>query len=711
MNQRAKRTYDGFKSSLAIREFISWFIFSCSILAIYILNLKWWGNIIIGLFCSLLFFVFACKGHILGIKKWYHKEIRTIEYDPISMSKSEIISNPNSDAFWEYISILGILVIPLSFFTSFITLVYGLPLFTMLQDKSVSISIPLWAILLVLGFYLYLVARPILRNLRKYKYNFTPELRDNYDYTNSVRQLKKSLHEFDNLKIKLQQEENALKELDIPIPAIPTTEKPVPYVEYVGTIAEMRKTHGNVASLEQLMLSVTSFPNLEGWSGSLLESLKSIGHIGTTATTGMASAVKAMSHFVAHPDSETSSELWSNIAERLKESGQSQFFKYKLLHSHNILFAFGKEGLKDVGKGAADTFVPDDLGENLHSSFAAAGESFEELFAHFVPEFDLPGDELFDVDFDFTGHFPIISTTREVFKNIGRLSDGNVDMGSSIAHSFTKIAGVGGGAAIGAAIGSIMFPVVGSVIGGMIGGWLGKSGASRLNAMEFERLKFEFESEKQTLDSLISESQIVIQDKQAQVNESITAKAVESNDTFKKSQDNSPLGEFDIRQLQQALTIIIYDYIWECAEQYSPKNKSFRYDNDKYTMLLNILPTRYELAKLSKDTVLYRMLSDIESKIKDKTIKEPDYIQLSQIIEIFQKVIVGQALSMQALHLVWMEKTRLFYTTGVRAVTETMEKEFESLNKVIKEQEEIVCNQSNKCKRLAEEANNEAKTL
>ena len=710
MNTRAYKTYNGFKWGLAFRELGSLIAIVASILVIHFNDFPWWKNIITAFGCLLIIFLFATSFHVFGFKRWYNTEVRVIEYDPISMSKGEVVQMPKSDDFWEYISILGILVLPLSFFFSYIA-VKELP---SLQGKEYfgRDDIIHWSVIIgALIVYLLFVATPILSNLIKSKYNYTPELRRNYEITRSIKQLKKALQEFDNLKLQLKQEEDALRGLEIPVPASPSAENPAPYVEYVGTIAEIGKTHSNVASLEQLLLSVTSFPNLEGWSGSLLESLKSIGSIGTTTASGMTSAVKSMSHFVAHPDSDTSSELLSNIAERLKESGQSQFFKMKLMHSHNKFCAFGKEGLKDFGKGAADTFVPDDLGENLHSSFAETGESFEELFSHFVPEFDLPGDELFDVDFDFTGHFPIISTTREIFKNIGRFTDGDVDMGSSIAHSFTKIAGVGGGAALGATIGSMMFPVVGTVIGGMIGGWLGKSGASKLNAMEFERLKAEFESEKQALDLLVSEAQKIIQDKQIQINEVITAKAVECNETFKKSQDSSPLDGFDIRQLQQAFIIVIYDYIWECAEQYSPKNKSFRYDNDKYTMLLNILPTRYEIANLDRSTVLYRLISDIETRFKDGSIKQPEYIGLSQIIKIFGKVIVGQALSMQVLHLVWMEKTRLLYTSGVRAVTETMEKEFDSLNHVVKEQEEIICDQSDKCKRLAEKANNEAKTL
>lgn len=710
MNTRATKKRIGFKLSLTFRELGSLIAIVESIRVIHFNGFPWWGNMLIALGCFLIIFLFATSFHILGFKSWYSTEERVIEDDPISMSKFEVVQTPKSDEFWKYVSILGILVLPLSFFFSFL----AVKEWPTLQEKESfgREDIMHWGIIIgALIVYLIFVATPILSTLTKSKYNYIPERRRNYEVTRSVKQLEKALHEFDNLKFHLKQEEDALRGLEIPVPATPSAENPAPYVEYVGTIAEIGKIHSNVASLEQLILSVTTFPNLEGWSDSLLESLKSIGNIGTTVTGGMTSAVKLMSHFVAHPDNDTSSELLSNIAERLKESGQSQFFKYKLLHAHNKLFAFGKEGLKDVGKGAADTFIPDDLGEDLHSSFAEAGESVEELFSHFVLEFDLPGDDLFDVDFDFTGHFPIISTTREVFKNIGRFTDGDVDMGTSLAHSFTKIAGVGGGATLGTAIGTLIFPGVGSIIGGMIGSWLGKSGASKLNAMEFERLKAEFESEKQALDLLVSEAQSVIQNKQTQVNEVITAKAVESNETFKKSQDNSPLDGFDIRQMQQAFTIVIYDYIWECADQYSPKNKPFRYDNDKYTMLLNILPTRDEVANLDKGIVLYRLISDIETRFKDGTIKEPDYIHLSQIITIFRDVIVGQALSMQALHLVWMEKTRLIYTSGVRAVTETMEKEFDSLNKVVKEQETIICEQSDKCKRLAEEANNEAKTL
>lgn len=707
MNTRATKKRIGFKLSLTIREFASWIIVSCSILAIYILNLEWCGNLGIGLFCSLLLFGFACKGHILGFKDWYIKEEHTSEYDTISMSTGEVILNPNSDDFWEYISILGILVLPLSFFTSFITSVYGLSKITMFQDKSLSISIPLWQILIALALYLYLVAWPILKNLVKIRYNITPSYKTDYVGTKNVKKLQKAFNSLDDLILQLQEEENALCQLEIPVPALPTETNPAPYMDYVKEIAEIGKSHNKVASLEQLLLSITSFPNLDGWSSSLISTFKTMGHVPATAGGGIASAVKSMKSFVHQPDNETSSELMSNIIERLKESGHSQFFKMKLMHSHNKFGTLFNECLKDAGKGTADTFVPGDLGSQLHDSLGDAESAFEELFHHFIPEFDLPGDEIFEAGFDFDGHFPIITTAREVFKNIGRYNDGDVDMGASIQHSLTKVAGVAGGAGIGALIGSVVFPGVGTVIGSMIGGWLGRSGASKLNAAEFERLKSEYEAEKNELDRLITSAQESIKDKQISVNTAIREKSVKCNEDYKKSYQISPLSEFNVNLLQKSIFIIIYDYIWDCAEQYSPKNKVC--DNEKYTALLNILPTRYEMAN-HKDYV-FRMLSEIDCMISRGDIKEPQFMELSKICQIFQQVILAQALSLQALHLVWMEQTRLLYTSSVRQVTEIMESEFEGLNNHVKQQEAIVKEQSDKCERLAKAANDEAKTL
>lgn len=46
----------------------------------------------------------------------------------------------------------------------------------------------------------------------------------------------------------------------------------------------------------------------------------------------------------------------------------------------------------------------------------------------------------------------------------------------------------------------------------------------------------------------------------------------------------------------------------------------------------------------------------------------------------------------------------------VREMTETVEREFDSLNRVVKDQEDKVKSQSNKCKEIASAAEREAKT-
>lgn len=231
--------------------------------------------------------------------------------------------------------------------------------------------------------------------------------------------MQQSLLEFENLTEQSETEEATLHSLEIPIPAQLTEYNPAPYIEYVKNIADIGKFHPEVASLEQLLLSVTSFPSLSGWEHTLFDSFKAIGHVGAVAQHGMWDTVKSMDHFVAYPDYNSSSELYSNILEWLKESGGSKLFKMKLMHSGNKLGVLGKEGLKDAAKESSDIFFLDDFGDKFNASIDNLENALSELFQHRVPEIDLSGDELFESDFDFAGHFPIISSTREIFKNIG----------------------------------------------------------------------------------------------------------------------------------------------------------------------------------------------------------------------------------------------------------------------------------------------------
>lgn len=91
MNTRAYKTYNGFKWGLAFRELGSLIAIVASMLVIHFNDFPWWGNIIIAFGCLLIIFLFATSFHVFGFKRWYNTEVRVIEYDPISMSKGEVV--------------------------------------------------------------------------------------------------------------------------------------------------------------------------------------------------------------------------------------------------------------------------------------------------------------------------------------------------------------------------------------------------------------------------------------------------------------------------------------------------------------------------------------------------------------------------------------------------------------------------------------------
>lgn len=702
MSQRyITRNRFNFKFGLAFRELGAIAVLIAGILCFHYSGLslfypyEWLANIGVGFLVFVSIYLLGCYGNPLSFKKWYNEENIVVEYDPIEVCKDGEIVYPKRDAFWEYLSILGIIVVPSSFLISFFIIKYGVHI----------VNIP-WYYWIGVAIYCGLVVFPVLSNLKHKTYRPQPVIRTGYKETERVIRLRKALKAFNKLDKRLRREENALFNLEIPVPYAPTETNPAPYIEYVGKIADMGKTHPEVASLEQLLLSVTSFSSIDGWEDSLFKTFKALGGIESVVQHSLRDTITSMGKYAIHPDKETSHTLLSNILEHLHESGESQYFKFKLLKSSNKIVAIGKEFAKDGTKGFFDTFSPEDFKDNLHASYEDFQESVADFFHHFEPEFNMPGEELFEPDFDFTGHFPIISTTKELFKNIGRYQDGDIDMGKSVAHSLTKIAGTSGGAALGALIGSVVFPGVGSIIGGMIGSWLGRSGASKLNAMEFERLKEEFESEKIKLDDIILQAQESIKEKQIAVNMSITEKAEESNIKYKSNIEASPLEAFNVSVIHWAIVIMISDYIWDCAEQYSPK--SSKYDKLKYESLIDLRATKMEILT-NPSQAAFRMLSGLEGML-DRDIEEPGYLKLDFICDTLYDSILNYALSMQTLHLVWMEHTRLLYTTCVREVTETVESEFDSLNRVVKDQEDRVKSQSDKCKELASAAEREAKT-
>lgn len=344
------------------KEFFSLAVLVMSILSIHyhLLNLwleipmsnRWMINLGITVLCLLILYIIAVGiTNIFSFRQWYNYAETHVVFDNVELWKDEVIDYPNQDKFGEYLGVLCILVIPSSFLISFLITVYG-----PFPTSSISIEWYWWLICAIV--YCFFVARPVLSNLHGIKSNNKPKAREYYPLTKKVVRLKDSLHSLDALIENMEHEECTLKNLEIPKPKPTTEECPAPYIEYVGTIADLGKSHPEVVSLEQLLLSVTAFPSLNGWADSLSNTLAIIGKAGAVSVHGISDTVKAMSHFVSNPDSETLGHLFSNISIHLRESGDSQYFKYKLLHSANKLGAFGKEGAKDAAKGIWDTFHP-----------------------------------------------------------------------------------------------------------------------------------------------------------------------------------------------------------------------------------------------------------------------------------------------------------------------------------------------------------------
>lgn len=712
---RTERSFAGLKWGLILRTLISFVILMSAILTIHIADYPWFNNLLIVAVSILMLYISASFPHSLPstFKRWYSKVETHTEFDTIEMQNVSIVEMPNRDSFWEYLSVLLVLVLPLSFFGSFAVLAYS---DWVESSDAISVGIPSEWVATALITYLLCVGRPVFKNLVKHKNNQAINVREYYEETEALKDLQQSFADLDTLLTRLKNEESDLRQLKIPVPKRSSVNNQTPYIEFFEQIEELRKSNHHIATLEQCILNAPSnidlsFPNIEGWEESLTKTMQSIGHVPETVMHDLGESVHKLGHFISNPDKETWACLSQHILERLQESKDSPKFKLRLIHAEDLkqhINVILNEIIKDVEKGAFDTFKPEDLAGHLNHDIVDIGHNLTSLGEHFIPDYDLPEDGLFSNNFEYNIHFPIISTAREAYKNLNRYIDGDVDMTASLTHSATTIGGAVIGAKLGATIGTLIFPGAGTLIGSAIGGFLGKCGADKLNALEFNRIKNDFEKEKSKLDELVVDSQKIIENKQNEVNEAISKSAEEANSRYQTNIIDSPLKNFKLKTLERALIIVVYDYIWQCAEQYSLKNKN--YDTDKYDLLLNCLPNRYELTR-KESSQLYRMLYELENLIRTGTIEEPRYMSLSQIYRITYDVLLSQAMILQSLHLVWMERTRKQYVYEVYSMMQTIETEFKAFDDVVKEQEKAIVQQADKCKDLADAANKEAKTL
>lgn len=625
-----------------------------------------------------------------------------------------------------YLSILGTIVLPTSIVVSIVILYL---------NNRIGISIPAWIMIIACACWLYYVYS-MFKGLGYAKIEVFPS---DYSVTyrphnELIRQLDDALKNLVATTSELRRQEQEVTALSIPQLPTAGNAKVTPFIDYVNSIGNIKKSYPQLASLEQLVLSVTHFDNIQGWADSLENSISAGAHLTSSGANYVADTVKNFTHFIKSPDKETWTELLHNIGERMSDADESPKLKLKLVHAHNLtdyLKAFGNEAGKDIGLGTFDTFsaseammdVKDNLDDSIHS--------LEVLGEHFVPTIDLSGINVFEPDFDFTAHLPIISMLKETFTNISRAEAGNVDMTASLWHSTTKVAGKAGGAYLGAAIGSILLPGAGTIIGGMLGAMAGNWGAKKFNARKFEALKEEYETEQANLQSILASAETAIESKQSTVNVNITKVVQEQQDIFDKAKTTGAFSKWSKSHILSPLDLqvysfsyIIYGIIWETAMQYSAKSK--KYNPEKYSLLLNLLPDKEsDISHLdiddfipSKHTYkcgskasLLSMIDGYMDLVKAGTIRMPNYYDIDEVCRMFIGMIESQITIMHARHIGWLNSIQQKYILCISEMLNKSEAEFKELKKVIDCQQATIKNQSDKCADIARRAKKESETL
>lgn len=520
--------------------------------------------------------------------------------------------------------------------------------------------------------------------------------------------------------------------LSIPVPTNRGEESASPIGEYLKEISNLGKSHPEMASLEQFILNVAHFPNLEGWQDSLRDVLSSGVGVASASQHLVEDTVKSFGHFVVSPDKSTWGTLCNNVLERLNDSGHSKLFRLKLYHAHGPGGIFGtsaKEFGKDAGLGAFDTFKPEDGFENIGNAFDAFKSSFHDFAEHFSPEFDVADVDVFEPDFDFTAHFPVISSVKEAFVNFGRMADGDVDMASSMFHSATKVAGRAGGAYAGGVIGSFFCPGIGTAIGSMLGAWAGGWLANRSNRQEFECLKQEFEDQKKVLEQTADSCRRALETEQIVIEENIKTIAQQEQQSFDKSKVKYPYVSRDNRFFVVAFGTVLYDIIWDIAETYSLRSKTP--DKAKYNALLNLLPNNDLFGKNTfeaysiRDSIsmtrplfqrgevesLYYMIDGLISLIKKWRIRLPYYYNLSEIVDMFISMVDNAILVGRIEHVGWLSQVQSDYVRSTANILTKSESRLNEFKNFVEAEQRKVSVEADKCSELAKRAEAERKTL
>lgn len=525
-----------------------------------------------------------------------------------------------------------------------------------------------------------------------------------------TRKLLNSIAEIEKLSIKLKDEVAEVRKLKVPIPNTDVNVSEAPLVDYVKALYNTGKHHPELSSLEQFILYISKSASIDDWKSSIADTFKATGDVAVAGGHLTENFLSNVFAYLAHPDKDTTNKLVDNTLHHLSDSGHSTIFRYRFMHAkgwENKVVTIGKEVGKDTGKGAVDTFVDNDDVQNLHDSIGDLHDSLNDFCDRFVSGLTPDVTENFDPDFDFDGHFPIISTVKEVLVNVGRACDGDVDMESSIAHSLTKIGLRGGGASLGAVIGSCCCPFIGTMIGSMVGSWLGGWAANKINTQTLKEIKEQLNVENAKLQSMSKKAQEDIIGQQKTMVENLNKVANEEQAVLDKAKVDAPVEKFDIRSLLYVYNIVTVDLLWSLAEHYSIE--SYNYNEAIYNRILSIIPSSSTLHNRQKEA-LKTMWNGIYALYRDGVTFEK-YQKLDNYTEIFHTAAYDVAAALQLSNLLWVNNVRLVYANCVNELLNSSEKEFKNLQDFISEKQTEIKQQVSVCEDLVNQANREAKTL
>jgi len=508
--------------------------------------------------------------------------------------------------------------------------------------------------------------------------------------------IKDALDELESYIASNNEINSEIANITLPKPNLGSSKQP--YVDFIESLGSLPKDSSRFASLEQLLLSVSSTFSIDNW-------LQHVDISGLTTRDVTVNGIKILNdskdivHDLIHDHSaETLKTLTEHIFHRLSETCHSTIFRRGLQehmeHSvkDGIVYVTQKIG-KDSALGIFDYIkdnIPAEDIENFVSSIDALKHSAQSYAESLMPTLD---DVDFSVDMDL--HFPLITSVVEGARLLDKSQQGDIDMASAFTKSAAKIGGRASGAFVGGLIGSFIFPGMGSLVGSMIGSWCGGKVAHDINMQKFNELKEAFDLAQKELERKSEEATIIISNKQNEATNKLNNVSINVNSDFSVVSHNSPLAEFDIQTLRYGLSLVVRSYLLHMLIN-EPNNKI-------RVQLAADIPSIQDC--INNPDCLYNM-------IESKSMRDIDsYLTISNLISCIIAEVRFRHSQLLIIQTLWLNHVRVKYIECMNSLLKQSECVVEDVNNTISTQKEIIERQVDLCKSLAKQAEDEAKTL